>query len=389
MKVLLFIDSLTGAGAQRQLVNLALGLDGRGHDVTLATYAPKDFFLSRLDGSGVAYLNFQKAYRFDPMPVWRLLRTVDRVAPDVLIAFLRTPSVYAEMVKVLRPSLPLVVSERAGVDAGGLTRGDRAAGTLHRLATRVTGNSHGYLGRLVEARPALASRTEVIYNGVDDVFFENGRRRGEGPLGEGDGTGDGHGEGGDGQRPIRLCVVAARATRQKAPLVMARAVAKLSRRELPPFTLEWIGPVDEGIALVRETVDEIARHRLDDIWRWVGPVKDVVARYPDYDALVSPSLYEGVANTVCEAMASGLPVIVTDIADNARILADGGGGLICPPDDAGALADALQDFLSLSGRERVAMGRRAHARASEQFSMTRFVDRWEGLCHRLVRESRA
>ena len=382
MKLLLFIDSLVGAGAQRQLVNLATGLRARGHGVTVATYAPKTFFLDALRAADVRYLNYGKAFRFDPSPAWRLGRTVSRESPDCLVAFLRTPSVYAELVKLVRPALPLIVSERGGVDLGGFSRADRVAGLGHRVADHVVTNSHDYLRCLVAAHPALASRSRVIYNGLSDRFLELGAAR---LAGQGAAAGPAEAAGPTGA-VTRFCTVAARANHQKSPMTLVRAAATLLERGTDAFTIDWVGPVDFDAPLVRSAVREIEERGLGSRWRWAGLAADVAEVYPRYDALVSPSRYEGVANTMCEAMCSALPVVVTDVADNARVLEGGRHGLLCPADDPAALADRMARFVAMSAAERRELAIRARDRATELFSMAHYLDEWEALCASVSRK---
>ncbi len=371
MNVLLFIDSLTGAGAQRQLANLAVGLAGRGHRVTVVTYAALDFHRPRLLAHGVDCRCFPKRGRFDLRPAWHLLRAIDEIAPDAVVAFLRTPSIYAEALRPLRPSLRLIVSERAGVRGHRLEAADILAGVGHLLASAVTANSHDYVERLTAALPPLRGRTHVIYNGIDPAFLTLGERRLADEAGRGSEPVNG---------PLRLCVVAARANAQKAPLALAQAAAMLRAGGVDSFFIDWIGPVDNDTELVRQTRQVIAEAGLTDHWRWHGACDDVSAVYPEYDALLLPSIYEGVANSMCEAMAAGLPVVATDIADNRRILEPAGAGLICRAGDAGALAQSIAGLIALTPAQRRAMGAAAHQQARELFSMSRFVDRWEALC---------
>ena len=95
--------------------------------------------------------------------------------------------------------------------------------------------------------------------------------------------------------------------------------------------------------------------------RFLGHV-DAATAYRDADVFVLPSLLEGSAKASYEAMACGLPVIVTPEA--GAVARDGVEGLVVPARDAGALAAALER-LRTGEQLRRAMGRAARARAEE------------------------
>lgn len=405
MRILFVIDSLGGGGAQRQLVHLATGLKQRGHATAVHTYFRSEWFLPRLEAAGVDYVCVEKRSRFDLAPPRALSDHYRRFAPDVVVAFLRTPSIYAEWLRLTGSRIPLIVSERAGVDLGGLSTADFLAGVGHLLATHITANSHDYLDRL-RARLPIKSRSTVLYNGLEPLFFERGEERLASEALAG-GRADFSSPAAASPLTQRYCVVAARVTRQKGALPLARALALLQAgspdqaRPAVPVTIDWIGPVDETSDYVRETRQTLAALTGQDgpaapaaptptapspiQWNWLGPRQDIDQVYRHYDALLLPSLYEGVANTMTEAMASALPVIVTDIADNRRIVRDGVEGLICAPDDPASLAAAIDRFRQLDLPARQAMGRAAHERARELFSLQALVSGWEALCERVAR----
>ena len=70
------------------------------------------------------------------------------------------------------------------------------------------------------------------------------------------------------------------------------------------------------------------------------------------DLFVLPTAREGCCNAVLEALASGLPVVTTDVGDNARFVRPGDNGELVPVDDARALADAMIGTLSRSDWDR-------------------------------------
>ncbi len=75
---------------------------------------------------------------------------------------------------------------------------------------------------------------------------------------------------------------------------------------------------------------------------------------------------------VTEAMASGVPCVVTDVGDCADLVGDT--GMVVPPNDPDAQAEAVCDLLDLGDKCRRSLGDKARKRVKEEFSITRYVD---------------
>lgn len=100
-------------------------------------------------------------------------------------------------------------------------------------------------------------------------------------------------------------------------------------------------------------------------------------RYLDgAELFVLPSRFEGFPNALCEAMAHGVPAVATECSGALRaILRDGVDGLLVPPGDASALADAIERLMD-DPTLRKTLGNRA-TEVCERFSLARVANLWE------------
>ena len=135
--------------------------------------------------------------------------------------------------------------------------------------------------------------------------------------------------------------------------------ASLARRKVPVFALV------AGKGSVGRYARQARQRGISDRVRFLGPVRDVERVYAAADAFVLPSLYEPFGIAVLEALACGLPVVVTRDCGVAEVLEDGREGLLLErPDEseraAGFLAELARDPV-----RRAALGERGQRTAFE------------------------
>jgi glycosyltransferase involved in cell wall biosynthesis len=132
-----------------------------------------------------------------------------------------------------------------------------------------------------------------------------------------------------------------RIDREKNPLLAAAALAELQGRDPGRYTLTWVGvgPLAEPLR------EEASRLGVGDRLRLAGFVPfgcALLERYRDAHAFVHVAVTEGLPQVLYEAMGSGTPIVATDVGGVRDALDDGRGGLLVPPADAQALADAIE-----------------------------------------------
>jgi glycosyltransferase involved in cell wall biosynthesis len=84
---------------------------------------------------------------------------------------------------------------------------------------------------------------------------------------------------------------------------------------------------------------------IDSNVRFLPWTHDIHPYYRKTDVYVQSSLYEGWGMTIIEAMASGAPVVMTDVGCAGEIVLDGETGLIVPPSDATEMSEAILRML--------------------------------------------
>jgi glycosyltransferase involved in cell wall biosynthesis len=157
--------------------------------------------------------------------------------------------------------------------------------------------------------------------------------------------------------------------------VAVGAVARVDPMKDYPTLLAALGQLDGvvGVAVGGGTEHLPASPSLIAL----GERGDVPRLLNAFDIFVSASAFgEGFSNVIAEAMATGLPVVATDVGDARRIVGDA--GIIVPPGDAAALAQAIKALAADPDRRR-ALGRRARARVETEFALARATAAFDAL----------
>jgi glycosyltransferase involved in cell wall biosynthesis len=177
-------------------------------------------------------------------------------------------------------------------------------------------------------------------------------------------------------------LVVARIDAQKAHLDLLEALTRPGER-ISKLKV-WIVGNDrtEYAGQVRAAISD---KNLDSRVKILGLIEDheIDEVMKGADFFLLPSIFEGMSVAIIEALAAGLPTVISDLETNREVTDDGRVGYLTPPGNPVALAEALNEILS-SPDEMVSRGREAAAYAAEQFGFDRVVREYTELYERLL-----
>lgn len=374
-RVTCLIDTLDQGGAQRQLSFLAVALAHRGHDVEIVTYLPTRFFDSEVEAAGIPIRRV--APRGKLRRAWAMRCAIRDRRPDVVIARLTGPNLYAELAGLPRRRFGLIVTEVV-VPGDTVSLPLRLRLAAHGLADVVVTQTDHVRRLIVEAAPWLAGKVTVVRNGVNLTAFHP---RDTATVPRPPATG------------VTRVLVLAGYRPQKNPLGMLTAMERLrSRAPDARVELDWYGSTGAAYGqdgAYRALRDAVQVRGLRDVFRLHGPARDTARLYGEASVVCLPSFYEGCSNVICEAAASGTPLIVSDVCDNRQFVIDGVTGFLADPHSPDTFADAILRFHGLPAEARDEMGRRARAHAEALFDPDRFTDSFVALIERVAPSRRA
>jgi glycosyltransferase involved in cell wall biosynthesis len=160
-------------------------------------------------------------------------------------------------------------------------------------------------------------------------------------------------------------------TPQKAQHLLLEA-AKLVLAEMPEtqFMIVGMGKLEQ--TLKTQAQDLGIAHNVD----FTGLRHDIPDVLAASDIFVLSSLWEGLPVSALEAMAAARAVVLTNVGGNQELVQSGENGLIVPPDDVPALAEALLTLLR-DKSARISMGEAARDQVSQAFGMDAFARQYE------------
>jgi len=136
-----------------------------------------------------------------------------------------------------------------------------------------------------------------------------------------------------------------------------------------------------------EMLDLVNESDAKDNLHLLGERSDVSELMVAMDITVISSAWgEGFPNTLGEAMACGIPCVVTDVGDSAWILGKNNGEVV-PPRDPAALAVGILKLLDMDKEERLALGMRARQRVVDEFSLEKITEKYAVLYEQVYSEN--
>lgn len=373
IRVLHVITGLETGGAELSLLKLVESLHRERfvHDVVSLT--GKGAIGERIEALGVPVIALRLSRAAAPIagPV-SLSRIIARTAPALVQGWMYHANLLALLaVKLARDPAPLLWNVRASLD--GIENEKRSTRAVVRIGARVSTLPQGIVynsvtgARQHEALGYAASRTQIIPNGFDCSSFRPDPSAGpalRAALGL------------DPDSIVVGCFGRYHPMKDHATLLSAAANAARVEPRLQ-FVLAGAG-VDASNDALAALIGQLG---LAANVHCLGERRDIASLTAALDIACSASVGESFPNVVGEAMACGVPCVVTDTGDAARIV--GEGGLVVPVRDPASLAQAMVSLARAGPDRRRSLGTAARQRIVGHFSLEAVTDRYRSYYERI------
>ena len=362
MKIVFFYEQLRDGGAERQLAQMASGLAAKNHTIHFITRWPGGQFWDEAEAD--KSINLSSLWARKPSRIYmrvfanlvilfQLIFTLKRLRPDVVVTALELPNLYGVIARLVNGSFLHVAGIRNTHSAKNWKL--RAAETIFRPLSRycdgVIANSETGLKSYLRAGFRYREPV-VIPNGIDAARFQpdaEARMAIRREL----------------QIPDAAVVIGhvGRFDRRKDHPAFVRALASACGMSNDIYGVMVGENVDENNALIIRLIKD---HGLGDRVRLLGHRSDISGVMAGFDLLLLTSTEEGFPNAVAEAMAVGVPCIVSDCGAAARIV--GKVGWVCQSRSPEEYGRHVREYLALDEAGKMRMRAEARSRIVDLFS---------------------
>lgn len=362
-KVVFLIRDLNYGGAQRQLVTLVKALHQEDcFDLTVLHFYSGGPLLKDLKERGIPTICLEKQDRWDVLGFFgRLFEHLKRIQPDVLHGYLGESNIVAIFLKPFFPSTRIIWGIRGSDTPSGRYGwlGDLLSKleiVLSSFTDLIIVNSHAGKADCLELGYA-SDKMVVISNGIDTERFQPDPAAGAKVRSEW----------GVSENTILIGLVGRLSPMKDHPTFL-KAVALISK-EREDLRFVCIGVGEENYAKeLYQLADELG---ISEKIIWAGGRSDMPAVFNAFNIACSASSDgEGFPNVIGEAMACGVPCVVTDVGDSAWIVGDT--GIVVPSKNPEALVAGWRARLA-NDRLKI-VGNNIRSRIVEKFSVVRLVE---------------
>lgn len=375
IKLALFIRNFRIGGAERQVLELAEHLDKRKYEVVVIALHGDGELKERFHSlPNLQVVSLEGKY---PLAVlYRLAGVLRRNEIQILHSFLTATNIYSLFARLFLPQVKVIVGLRDSLPdfymgysslkwRTKLWLLEFCLSRLRHLGDLYVSNSEA--GKILYERK-LRVQVAVVPNGINTNRFgpdPAARDVLRGAVGAPNGA--------------KLVGILANFTIYKDYPTFVRA-AKIITDKVQSVHFVSIGNdrTDAG-AFVKTLVQE---QGLRPLFHFLGTRGDVPELLPGLDVLCSSSMSEGFSGAIAEALACGVPCVVTDVGDSRKIV--GETGIVIPAGDYKALAAGVVTLLNMNATEMQTLRSAARQRIVENFGTTRMATEHEHLYELLL-----
>lgn len=360
MNLLYIITGLGGGGAEKVVVDLVDQMTKQGHTVKIAFLKGDIVVRPKNQSIELIYLGLESLTQFS-FAYQKYKKLINDFKPDVVHAHMVHANLFARLCRFFVKTPRLICTAHSNNEGGRLRM--CAYRLTHNLADITTNVSQAASQNFENLGAVPQGGILTTYNGIDLNYFNKCKyefNETRSNLGV------------DASTTIFLAVGRFHAAKDYPNLLKAFSIYLQHQEKVDNLKLYIAGDGDEQARLELKAL--IEKYNLSNNINLLGRREDIPALMSIANFFVLSSSYEGFGLVIAEAMACECFVIATDCGGSAEIMADT--GILVPPQNSEALAEALKDAVNKTPLEIQENNSKARQRVEEIFSLEKSVQNW-------------
>lgn len=365
INILFLIDYLYGfGGTERHLYDLASRLNQDSFRSIVCPFRCNEYIVNifRRAGIHIEPISVKRIYGFSAIKqIPALIQLIRKHRIDIVQTFNIDSDLYGTVIGKLAGT-PLIVSSRRDLGVYRKAHHLMLSKLTHRYVNHFIAVCNAVATNMLQREKVARQKVTTIYNGFELANINRANRSRISEL-------------------VRKFKIGANSfvignvshlRPEKGHEVFFEAIRRV-KASIPELRVLAVG----GGEKLSDFRDEIRARGLDDVVYLTGYVPNVFNFISLMDlCCLTPLSNEGFSNAILEQMAMGKPIIASDVGGNTEAIVHGESGLIVPPDDADALAQAIMKLYK-NPTLRKSLGVNAKIRVETEFSMERMIQRME------------
>jgi glycosyltransferase involved in cell wall biosynthesis len=361
IKILHIIETSGPGGAETVLLNVVNHLDHSRYQSIVVLLKP-GWLYQKLRESDISTIILRSAHSYDLRFLLKLWLNIKKHRIDLIHSHLPDVNLYSCLAGFMA-GIPVVTTYHGRIRRSQKTNNpdNLKYFLIGRLSTKVVAVSDWLKNDLVRVAQFSPGKVKTIYNGVDwehfDFPFNSVAKKGELKI--------------DLDEKIVGIVANLRAAKGYEYFVRAAAIIT---QNIPKVRFLIIGEGDNEV--MDRIIKESKALGLTDQLIFLGFREDVPELLSIMDVFVLSSISEGLSIATIEAMAAGVPVVVTKSGGPQEVVIEGVTGFLVPSEDEKSLAEKV--VLLLKNKElAISMGKVAQAQVRAKFNLERMIGNYQ------------
>ena len=361
-KICFLITGLEIGGAEMVLYKLVGKINRVSYEPIVISLLPPGPVARKIMCQNIPVYSLHIKSKTNFITLWKLIGLFKKFSPDILHTHCFHANILGRIIARIL-NIPIVISSIHTINLGSVRR-EMLLRMSDQWATVTTTVCQAAAEKLIERGIVKQDKIKVIYNGIDNENYPLQIETNKGLARERYGF----------KKQIPLLLNVGGLRKPKGHIVLLEAAAILKKKGIAfLFVIAGEGKLRQHLEVVIEDL------RLERYVRLLGQRDDIPELMAAADVFVLSSLWEGLPLVVLEAMASGLPVVSTNVGGVPELVVDNETGFLVPPENPQLLAEAIERMLSLPEHQRLAMGQAGKKRIEENFTLNKMVSAYEDL----------